>query len=412
MKIFRSPTTRPNIRYEVRRQRNSKEDIQAIIQEQLAWYPDGQIIVYGTTIKRVETLAQQLGCPAYFRNVRDKREVFEAFQGPHCPVIVATNALGLGIDNPNIRVVVHADGPRHLRDFGQESGRAGRDGRVSQSIVIIPPGYRHPHPRMQRYLEPDICRRVALDEYLDGREDRVRCEAGEEACDRCGNHDRVECVQEPPAESPIAMGIESDDSEEVAIRQTFEQQIQERERLREYVQRMRCDEAFMVEDFRRRLVQWSERCPICYIYGVHGTRGTAVNHSIMECSIDEAAMIQEEFRNIQTQIRYGKYGVCYECGVPQAICSQWRANGYGGWQHINGTACQYPDTIIGAVAAILIGNPDGIQNIVMQWIADDGVDITQRNQVYQWMGQKIQWGGIEAAKIDKLFFKLVEAVRD
>ncbi len=55
-------------------------------------------------------------------------------------VIVATNALGLGIDVPDIRVVVHIGFIRNLKlkNYSQESGRAGRDGGRSEAIIILP----------------------------------------------------------------------------------------------------------------------------------------------------------------------------------------------------------------------------------------------------------------------------------
>lgn len=50
-------------------------------------------------------------------------------------LVVATNALGLGIDVPDVRLVIHADMPRQLPRFVQESGRAGRDRTPSRSVV-------------------------------------------------------------------------------------------------------------------------------------------------------------------------------------------------------------------------------------------------------------------------------------
>ena len=51
--------------------------------------------------------------------------------------MVATNALGLGIDVPDIRVVMHVGRVHRLKDYGQESGRAGRDGQRSEAIIVM-----------------------------------------------------------------------------------------------------------------------------------------------------------------------------------------------------------------------------------------------------------------------------------
>lgn len=51
-------------------------------------------------------------------------------------LIVATNALGLGINVPDILAVVHAERPASLIKYGQESGRAGRRGQISEAVII------------------------------------------------------------------------------------------------------------------------------------------------------------------------------------------------------------------------------------------------------------------------------------
>ena len=126
---FRAPTSRPNIRYQVVPQDGQDdEQVKEIIRELWERYPEGKFIIYNTRVARVKAVVQVLECEAYFRDIEDKKNVFNRIIQPEYSVVVATNALELEIDKPNIRAVIHVDRPRSMRDFGQESGRAGRDG--------------------------------------------------------------------------------------------------------------------------------------------------------------------------------------------------------------------------------------------------------------------------------------------
>jgi superfamily II DNA helicase RecQ len=129
----------------------------------------------------------------------DQGAILDQFRQGEEKVIVATSALGMGIDIPDIRSIIHLGRPRTLLDYGQESGRAGRDGEPSKAIMIIPtpepPAPWHPDqgPSMmdqalvQRYIDAP-CRRVELDGYLDGIINghvRQQCEASKNVCDGC-----------------------------------------------------------------------------------------------------------------------------------------------------------------------------------------------------------------------------------
>ena len=59
----------------------------------------------------------------------------ELKEGKH-QVICTTNVLGLGVDIPDIRVVIYVGQPRKLRDYAQESGQAGRDRESSEAIIV------------------------------------------------------------------------------------------------------------------------------------------------------------------------------------------------------------------------------------------------------------------------------------
>ena len=138
-----------------------------------------------------------LECSAFYREVgseEDKRRILRQLTQGKEQVFTATNALGLGIDTLTIRVVIHVGLREKMRDYAQESGRAGRDGIKSEAVILQ--GYRISssgrktkekgwkiEAGMKEFIDGKTCKRVVMDREMDGRVDRVGCEVGEERCD-------------------------------------------------------------------------------------------------------------------------------------------------------------------------------------------------------------------------------------
>ncbi len=104
----------------------------------------GSGIVYVRSRKRTKVIAdwlQSVGISATFYHAgidaktRDERQ--KLWMDGHIKVIVATNAFGMGIDKPDVRVVVHMDIPDSLEAYFQEAGRAGRDLKPSEAFLLV-----------------------------------------------------------------------------------------------------------------------------------------------------------------------------------------------------------------------------------------------------------------------------------
>ena len=148
---------------------------------------------------------------SYYREVGDAEQkkaiVRQLCQGKQ-QVFTATNALGLGIDAPSIRVVIHVGIVRELRGYAQESGRAGRDGLKSEAIILHRAKYdkagryrglglhKEVEAEMGEFIGSEGCVRVVIDRVMDGRTDRVCCEEEEEKCYRCRPIDKEEEEEE------------------------------------------------------------------------------------------------------------------------------------------------------------------------------------------------------------------------
>jgi ATP-dependent DNA helicase RecQ len=153
---------RPEIKFCVRRVPDTgAEDGSpklALIREIFEERPETTAIVYVATRKAAEEVAAFLQ-DALKRNAAhyhaglpssQRTEVQDAFLDGELPVVVATNAFGMGIDRPDVRLVLHHALPGSLEAYYQEAGRAGRDGQASEAILLYDRDDRQLHDYFNR----------------------------------------------------------------------------------------------------------------------------------------------------------------------------------------------------------------------------------------------------------------------
>jgi hypothetical protein len=350
--IVRESTNRPNIRYIIRVDRHAQKSsaieraasfVQArYAREGLFQSSQDRIMVFCPTKAQVVELATILDCPYYMGGDDMAEEEKNSAIGQwlskpsRLPVIVATSALGPGFDYLHVRLVVHVGEPELMTDFSQESGRAGRDEKKAESVILLRATWK-PQPdaglsadkrAMQLYLTQRHCLRGILSQFLDQQQDWRWCMENEKSCGVCRD---PHSQQRPDGllfgqPTPLEHGGEGSDCEETMFQGPKEVLRQDREN------------DGLLARYKRDLEITRDSCLYCRMLG------RAFEHMPIACAWrwDWIHAKKKALAACKTSGRswMPKLVVCWKCYQPQNICR------VADPEVEDETECLFPDMVI------------------------------------------------------------------
>lgn len=364
--VVRAETTRPEIGYEVMEVDDEEiqlniEIVSRIKKEMRQWSRDkkGELngkergIVYCLQTEWAEELCKFINakmgkeiCAIYHANLSKevRSAVYQEWVEGTVKILVATSALGLGIDYGHVRFVMHQGQSRSLMDFSQESGRMARDGKEGRSVIFtskqmrqkcewiekkesdwaghLTGGFKAMKEWMAGKTMAGIkeCRRIGLGLYLDGKGtnclslgDCVWCDVCDEMMEKSsGSENESGMRSEDELESSnggMEMDIDSN-GDEFWSESRLEENMMTADEERQWKNDMAVKIREMMELFGR-------QCVLCWV------KKTRARHKIEDCREMHGKCIRCQNRGHSVgrcvRVQYRGGNCCWKCGMPQKL---------------------------------------------------------------------------------------------
>lgn len=300
----------------------------------------------------------------YHSKDTDKDKYLRDWEDGTSQVLVATGALGTGVDVKDVRLVIHAGEPWGITEFEQESGRAGRDGGDCECVIVMTPGN---YARLQRtdpntlteeqavmreFIVTEDCRRKVTSKYFDG----VERSCGELNCLRCDN------CQSSYLQTEQGRGK----------RAATEREQEERLKKVKYGQRVEAQtQSIRTEGSRwayltSTLIRLQDMCSVCWLLRGEGE----AHHRFESCSV-LPEMLGQSYGAFRLGITFQADTCCFTCGRPGDMCGAYS----------NEKECKTKDVVTPLVLAGFLSKLEVVRETV-------GFSHRDIHAFVRWMGRR------------------------
>jgi ATP-dependent DNA helicase RecQ len=315
--VVRTTVVRPNLRYDVERVESEEERLRGVL-GRLRALRGAPAIVYARSRRSCERLARLLrqhGFAALHYHAglesEERTAAQESFLGGRARVVVATTAFGMGIDKPDIRLVLLYNLPESLESYVQMVGRAGRDGEPSETVLFTG---RADARALERFALGDVPAREELTAVLRVVRERPVVEPDELAAVVGEDHDprvlvgmleqaglvrrgydqgRAMHVQAPPPPADAGLRIEE------LLRRSESAARERARRLIGFAETARCRHAQVAEHFGEALDAECGMCDVCAPAGSGRAAVDAAGRAAPPLPADVGAAIVEAVSALQ-----------------------------------------------------------------------------------------------------------------
>jgi hypothetical protein len=376
--------------------KDTKDDAPSIVAtkyvQQLQLRKGKRGVVYVRSYDTGGVISTALQCPFYRARADDKGEVLQQWVTGGGGWIVATGALGTGINIEGIIHVVHVGRPYGLTSFVQQSGRGGRNGEVSESVIITRVESSSGRKRsgimseysveqidedaITEFIQTKTCRRQVLARHMDGEEEGADCTSTDSVfCDRCrrrggaGMEERVEVIGEHEGGVSEKVIGEREDSGGDMIQQRLK----------------------ATEELQQQMMEVMDQLQgVCIYCGlIHGRstrestlyeRGLEGPHEYKDCrEAERDGCGLERYKAWREGIDLGEYQHCWKCGLSQKICRRLEEDGW----------CEYPGIMLPGI--FILHKRQHLQGIV-ETIGFQG---DYEADVWEWLNEVGEAFGVE-----------------